>query len=291
MFDALRTDLSKAFDCLSHDLLIAKLNAYGFSIAALRLAQNYLSNRKKGTKIDSDFSFWEEILFGTSGIHSRTLLFNIFLCDLFFVMNETDFATYADDNTPYDVGHNIEDVIIKLQNASLALFQWFYDNQMKANTEKRHFICSADDKVNITVKNQKICDSLCEKLLGVRFDSKLKFDAHINDICKKASLKLNALARVTPYMDLNKKKLLLNAFFMSQFNYCQLVWMCHNRTKNNKINRLHERCLHLIYNDKKFSFEEFLEIDSSVSIQDRSLRSLASEMYKIYHGISPNYHE
>ena len=156
-------------------------------------------------------------------------------------MNETDFASYADDNTPYVVGNNIEDVIIKLQNASLTLFQWFYDNQMKANPDKCHFICSTDDKVNITVENQKICNSPCEKLLGVRFDSKLTFDAHINDICKKAGLKLNALARITPYMDLNKKRLLLNAFFLSQFNYCQLFWMCHNRTKNSKINRLHER--------------------------------------------------
>ena len=64
MFSEFLTDLSKAFDCLSHDLLIAKLNAYGFSIAALRLVQNYLSNRKQRTKINSDFSSWEEILFG-----------------------------------------------------------------------------------------------------------------------------------------------------------------------------------------------------------------------------------
>ena len=64
MFGDLLTDLSKAFVCLSHDLLIAKLNAYGFSIAALRLVQNYLSNRKQRTKINSDFSSWEEILFG-----------------------------------------------------------------------------------------------------------------------------------------------------------------------------------------------------------------------------------
>ena len=56
---------------------------------------------------------------------------------------------------------------------------------------------------------------------------------------KQAGLKLNALARITPYMDLNKKRLLLNAFFMSQFNYCRLFWMRHNRMKNNKINRLH----------------------------------------------------
>ena len=64
MFRALLTDLWKAFDCLSHDLLIARLNAYGFSIAALRLVQNYLSNGKQRTTINSDFSSWEETLFG-----------------------------------------------------------------------------------------------------------------------------------------------------------------------------------------------------------------------------------
>ena len=91
MFDALLTDLSKAFDCLSHDLLIAKLNAYGFRIAALRLVQNYLSNSKQRTKMNSDFSSWEEILFGvTQGSTLRPFLFNIFLGDLFFKMSETD---------------------------------------------------------------------------------------------------------------------------------------------------------------------------------------------------------
>ena len=152
MFGALLTDLSKAFDCLSHDLLIAKLNAYGFSIAALRFVQNYQSSRKQRTKINSNFSSWEEVLFGVPQESILgPLLFDIFLCDLFFIMNETDFASYADDNTPYVVGDNIEDVIIKLQNAPLTLFQWFYYNQMKADPDKCHFICSTDDKVNITV--------------------------------------------------------------------------------------------------------------------------------------------
>ena len=78
---------------------------------------------------------------------------------------------------------------------------------MKANPDKCHFICSTDDKVNITVENQKMCNSPCKKLLGVRFGLKVTFDGHINGIYKKASLKLNALVRITPYMDLNKKRL------------------------------------------------------------------------------------
>ena len=93
--------------------------------------------------------------------------------------------------------------------------------------------------------------------------------------------KLNALSRITPYMDLSKRCLLLNAFFISQFSYCPLVWMFHSRGKNNKINRIHERCLRIIYNDKKSTFYELLEKDGSVSIHKRNLRFLACEMFKL----------
>ena len=258
VFSALLTDLSKAFDCLSHDLLIAKLNAYEFSMAALRPIKNYLSNRKERTKINIEYSSWEEILFRVpQGSILGPLLFNIFLCDLFLIMNNFDIASYntpADDNTPYAVGNNIQESIVKLQNASKTLFQWFSDNQMKSNPDKCNFICSTSKKVNLIVENKEINNSTHERLLGVTIDSKLSFNTHIDHMCQKASLKLNALSRITPHLDFKKKKLLINSFFMSQFNYCQLIWMCHNRIKNNKINRLHERCLRLLYNNKKIFF-------------------------------------
>ena len=84
-----------------------------------------------------------------------------------------------------------------------------------------------------------------------------------------------------------EKPLLVNAFFNSQFEYCQCAWMCYNRTNNSKINRLHERCLRLIYNDKKPSFEDLLEKEGSVSIDHRSLRTLAVELFKVFKGSNP----
>ena len=286
-FGALLTDLSKAFDCLPHDRLLAKLNAYGFSLSALKLVQSYLSNRKQRAKINLEFSSWEEILFGVpQGSILGPLLFNIFLCDLFIIMNDVDFASYADDNTPFFVANDLDEVIYKLQNASKSLFQWFADNQMKANPDKCHFICSANVKTSIMIENEQIENSNCEKLLGVFFDSRLTFQTHINNICKKASQKLNAISRITPYMDFDKRKLVVNAFSF-QFNYCPLIWMCHNRTYNNKINRLHERCLRLIYNDKQSSFEELLIKDNSVSVHHKNLQALAIEMCKVYCKMSP----
>ena len=82
----------------------------------------------------------------------------------------------------------MEDVIITLQNVSLIFFQWFYDNQMKANSDKFYFICSTDDKFDIIVESQKIYNSQCKKLLGVRFDSRHTLNAHINAFAKKQAL-------------------------------------------------------------------------------------------------------
>ena len=145
---------------------------------------------------------------------------------------------------------------------------------MKANPDNCHFLCNSNSEVSLTIETQKIKNCKFEKLFGIKFDSKLNFNSHIHDIFQKAGQKLNAISRLTVYMNFAKRRLLVNAFFYSQCNYCQLVWMCHNRTNNNKINRLNERCLRLIYNDKKSSFKDVLEKDRSVSIHHRNLRTL-----------------
>ena len=198
-FGVLLTDLPKVFDCLSHDLIIAKLNAYGFGLSALNLMQSYLCERKQRTKVNQDYSSWEEILFGVpQGSILGPILFNIFLSDLFLVLNNVDLASYADDNTIYTTGENIDEVIFSLQESSKKLFKWFTDNQMKTNEDKCHLIVSTTEATEIQIGDYSIKNSNNEKLLGVYIDNKLNFDYHVDQLCKKANKKLRALARVTP---------------------------------------------------------------------------------------------
>ena len=114
-----------------------------------------------------------------------------------------------------------------------------------------------------------------QKLLGL-----LTFDKHINNLCAKASQKLNALCRESSFMRTNKKWLVKKAFMSSQFSYCPLIWMNHSRTLNNMINRIHERSLRVVYNDKKVTFKELLDKDKAISMHTRNLQMLISEMFR-----------
>ena len=115
VFGALLTDFSKAFDCLDHDLLNEKLNAYGFSLPALRPISDYLSNKKQTTKIENTYSTWLNIISGgPQGSILGPLLFNVFLADLLFAVNDISIVSYADGNTPHMIANNVGDLITSL---------------------------------------------------------------------------------------------------------------------------------------------------------------------------------
>ena len=104
VFGALLTDLSKAFDCIPHDLIIAKLEAYGFHIDALKRIHDYLSNRKQRVKVNDAYSSWKNIFYDVpQGSILGPLLFYIHLCELFYFLEDLDIASYADDTTIYMV--------------------------------------------------------------------------------------------------------------------------------------------------------------------------------------------
>ena len=288
---ALFTDLSKAFDSIQHDLLIAKLHAYGFNTKSLQLINNYLSNRKQRTKIDSSFSKWVNIIFGVpQGSTLGPLLFNIDINDIFLFQEETEITNYADDNTPFVCCDNISDVISKLEHDSRIFMQWFKNNGLILNEDKCKLLILSKQEVHTEIRlgSETITNSKSEKLLGITIDHKLKFNEHVNNLCKKANQKLHALARISNYMSKDKLRSIMKAFITSQFGYCPMVWMFHSRKLNSRINKIQERALRLVYNDKSSNFQQLLDKDKSVTIHERNLQVLATELYKVQHNLSPN---
>ena len=148
---------------------------------------------------------------------------------------------------------------------------------MKANHDKYHLLLSTQESFNIQIENFTIKSSKVKKLLGINFDKNL----NVESICQKANRKLNALARIASYMELPKGRILMNASFKTQFNYCPAIWMFHSRTLNKKNNRLNERCFRIIYDDKLSNFEELLHKDNSVSIHHNNIHALSIGMYKV----------
>ena len=156
-----------------------------------------------------------------------------------------------------------------------------------ANSSKSHFLISPYETKYMQMQNSCIKASSSEELLGIKIDSNLIFHDHILSLCSKTNKKLSALSRESKYMGINRRRILMKSYIFSQFNYSHLVWMCHSRSLNNKINRMQERTLRIVYRDYKSSFNERLQKDKSITIHQKNLQYLAIEIRKVKMGISP----
>ena len=294
---AVLTDLSKAFDCIPHDLLIAKLHAYGFDKSSLNLVLSYLSDRTQRVKVNGIYSRKRKLSYGVpQGSILGPLLFNLFMNDIFYFVEESKLANYADDTTIYTSKDGIFPFLHALLSETEIVLDWFKKNEMKSNSDKCHMIVAENEHRPAYVSNtflylekekQLLQNEECVKLLGVWIDDNMTFEKHILTLLKKANQKLHALMRIAKYMSDEKLRILMKTFIESQFNYCPLVWMFHSRKINEKINKLHERALRVVYSDDNLTFEQLLEKDNSFDIHDRNLQKLAILMFKVKNNLCP----
>ena len=180
---------------------------------------------------------------------------------------------------PYEFSGSIDEVIQKLEHDSRILMGWYEMNYLQPNPDKWHLLLSdTGEDIFLSIEGKVISNIVDEKILGVYFDNKLNFKTHITKLCKKASQKLHALARLSNVMSCQQRNIIMNAFISSQFNYCPLIWMCHSRSLHTQINKILERALRIVHKDGT-SFEQLLQLSGSIKIHHRNLQLLSIEIF------------
>ena len=288
-------DLSKAFDCIPHDLIIAKLHAYGFDENALVLVYSYLKKRKQSVRINNVYSSFQEIVSGVpQGSVLGPILFNFYINDLFFFIKQATMYNYADDNTLAFFSKSLPDLVKVLENEANNALSWLERNEMIANPDKFHALFVKKDQtdtsgINLDFQGHSIKSEETVKLLGVTLDYKLNFDPHISNLCKKAAAQLNVLKRLKSFIGFAEKEVLVQSFVYSNFNYCPLVWYFSSSKSVQKIERIQERALRFLYNDHKSSYKDLLLRSKRCTMQVARQRTLCIEIFKTIKNLNPSF--
>ena len=168
-------DLSKAYDCLPHDLIIAKFEAYDLSKSSLSLLLDYLTSRKQRVKIGSSYSIWNEIKRGVpQGSVLGPLSFNAFINGIFMFIEKTEICNFADDNTIYDCGEDLSNILENLKHDLKISLKWFRINSLQANPSKFQCIILGKKKQNsvkLITNTTEIEKSRKVVLLGITIDN------------------------------------------------------------------------------------------------------------------------
>ena len=285
---AILMDLSKAFDCLPHELLIAKLHAYGMDNKSLSFIYSYLTNRKHRVRVGSTYSDWLPLLFGVpQGSILGPILFNVFINDLFYFVNEDDLCNFADDNTLHKCASSLEEVLDALLTDIQVILAWYKYNYLVANPEKFQLLFPGTKNANIVINlgQYPLESSECVKLLGVSIDSGLTFYPHIQDICSKASSKIKTILRIRSFLSQDQADLLFNSFVLSSFKYCPLIWMFCSKLAHNLLKNTHHRALKAKQNSLNLDYDEILTRTDCKSIHDQNLELMLVEVYKSVNNI------
>ena len=164
-------------------------------------------------------------------------------------MQEIQVCNFADDTTLFVCNESLEIVLNHLEKNSDLAILWLKNNYINLNRDKCHLLVSGVkyEQMWAQIGIDKIWEERQAKLLGVTIDTELKFEVHISNLCNKGNLKLSVLSRLRKILTLEQRKVVFKSFFEAQFKYCPLIWMFCSRKINNKINKLHERALRLVY--------------------------------------------
>ena len=289
---AMLMDLSKAFDCLPHQLIIAELKAYGMKDEGGALIWSYLSKRRQRVKLSGCVSEWLEMLKGVpQGSILGPIFFNIFMNDIYASIIRASLYNYADDNTLSVIGSTKQEAIECLSQESQTAVDWFRDNMMEANPTKFQAIVlrDSDDNTNIPIADKNITSEKQVQLLGVTINEKLNFHQQVSTLCRKAGAQLRVLQRLAGYLDQPSRLSIFRCFILSHFNYCSLVWNLCGAVHTARMERIQYRALKFVYNDFNSCYQELLSRAKLPTLELSRKRAVLVEVYKAVNKLSPSF--
>ena len=293
--EAVLMDFSKAFDCIPHERLIAKKHAYIFDIDSLKIFFSYLYGRKQNVKINNTYSVFQVLLSGVpQGSIIGPILFNIFINDLLLWIENAELHNFTDDSTISCTEKSPEELIKSLTSESEKVVQWFKENMMIVNPDKFQAVIiegkiQQNKPSSIKINYININSENSVRLLGLEIYSKLNFDKHITQLCKKSADQLNAICRLKLFLNTDQRKILVNSFIYANYNYCPLVWHFCSKKSMNKIERIQYRALQFLHNDYDSDYNTLLKKSDKCSIEVRRLRTMALEVFKSLNDLNPSF--
>ena len=291
--DIIYTDLEKAFDKVSHTILIHKLYSYGINTTLCDWIKQYLSKREFCVKVNGVKSVTKNQLSGIpQGSILGPLLFVVFINDLPNVCPDEDLYMFADDTKIFKLIQNINDSLT-LNETCQSVYDWCEDWGMKINIEKCKVLSLHPHKNKIeytynftdchAIKTEILhTDEFCD--LGVTIDSKLSFKMHISNKINKASQMLGIIKRNFKLLDITSFKILYTAQVRSHLEFCNSVWNPHSVELTEEIEKIQKRATKLVSQCKGLTYFNRLKFLNLPILKYRRLRGDMIEIFKMLNG-------
>ena len=293
-------DLQKAFDVVDHDILLKKLADIGIGDVSLKWFRSYLSDRKIITSINNVLSDELPLKYGVpQGSLLGPLLFLIFINDLPECFDKCTVHLYADDTVIYYADKDVHKIEAVLNKELKSLDIWMRRNKLKVNCSKtvsmlfgtKHMLAKCNS-LNLRFSGETLSQVKNFKYLGVHVDDELKWNLHIEQLCKKVGKMINYLARLKHFLNTVALKTIYNVAILPHFDYADIVWQSASKTSLDHLQKLQNRAARIILNVNPYEHKPTCELHDLLDIEmldRRRMKHMLSFVYKILHDMTPDY--
>ena len=291
-------DLAKAFDCISHDILLEKLRYYGVNDISIQLLKSYLSNRKQYVQIGDVLSSMQYIKTGIpQGSIVGPLFFSIYINDIVKCTEKFNCILYADDTTLNSTidsfGKEIHIIERNISAELQKISKWLELNRLQLNTEKSKFMLFHMPQKSIPNLQLTISGSIIEhvtqfKFLGLNIDSNLNWKAHLSAVSTKVSRVIGLLHKLKYMFPSYILRMIYNSLILPHFNYSLLAWGC----KCQNIETLQKKAIRIVHSKSPIAHTEpILKTMNQLKLSDMYTCHLLKLYYKLYRNRLPTYFE